>query len=421
MQVQYQTYDSYKDSGVAWLEKVPSHWNILPALTCVQESKEKNIGLKEKTVLSLSYGRVIVKSEDKLTGLVPESFETYQIVRSGDIIIRGTDLQNDVTSLRTGLAKNDGIITSAYLNLRTKQHVKPEYLHYLLHTFDTMKVYYGMGSGLRQNLDYRDFKRLQITIPHSEEQDRIVAFLDYKTAEIEAAIEKKQRLIELLKEQKAILINQAVTKGLNPAATMKDSGIEWVGRIPEHWEVKKLKYVVQNSTTPATKLNKNLGYVGLENIESFSGKYNFSDNVEWEGASKIFVKGDILFSKLRPYLAKGFIAENQGVCTGELLTLKITADINSHYLLELLLSIDFITVVNSSTYGSKMPRANWDFIGNQYIPVPTRLEQKKIYDFSVRIKNEVHVLITQELLGIEKLKEFKQTLIAHAVTGKIKV
>ena len=246
MQVQYKTYDSYKESDVSWLGKIPSHWDILPGHTCVQESKEKNIGLKEKTVFSLSYGRVVVKSEDKLTGLVPESFETYQIVKPGDIIIRGTDLQNDVTSLRTGLAKDDGIITSAYINLRARKHVIPEYLHYLLHAFDTMKVYYGMGSGLRQNLDYRDFKKLQITIPSSEEQSRIVTFLDHKTTEIEAAVEKKQRLIDLLKEQKSILINKAVTKGLNPNVPMKDSGIEWIGQIPAHWEVKKVKALMKN-------------------------------------------------------------------------------------------------------------------------------------------------------------------------------
>ncbi|MEP4461957.1 MAG: hypothetical protein ABJ027_08080, partial [Roseibium sp.] len=116
----YPKHESYTDSGIDWIGQVPSSWSVEPGRQCLYESKLKNIGMKESTVLSLSYGRVIVKDEDKLTGLVPESFETYQVVQPGDIIIRGTDLQNDMTSLRTGLARNTGIITSAYINLRPK-------------------------------------------------------------------------------------------------------------------------------------------------------------------------------------------------------------------------------------------------------------------------------------------------------------
>jgi restriction endonuclease S subunit len=124
---------------------------------------------------------------------------------------------------------------------------------------------------------------------------------------------------------------------------------------------------------------------------------------------------------LRPYLAKAFIASDSGVCTGELLTMKATNNIISKYLLELILSIDFIALVNSSTYGSKMPRANWDFIGNQYIMLPSKEEQIKIFQFANDMKEKTEFLITKEWQAIEKLKEFKQTLIAHAVTGKIKV
>ena len=241
----YPRYDTYKPAQSLWLKEVPSHWKLLPGLAVLKENKEKNIGMVEETVLSLSYGKVTIKPPEKLTGLVPESFETYQVISPNDIIIRPTDLQNDQTSLRTGIAKDRGIITSAYICLRPELSHNATFIHYLLHAYDLLKVFYGMGSGLRQNLDYRDFKRLEICIPPRDEQDRIANFLDQKTAEIDEAIAKKQRLIELLQEQKAILINQAVTKGLNPDVSMRDSGVEWIGEIPAHWEVTRLKFATK--------------------------------------------------------------------------------------------------------------------------------------------------------------------------------
>jgi type I restriction enzyme S subunit len=233
-------YDRYKDSGVEWLGEVPEHWEVLPGRTCLTLNKETNQGNKENTVLSLSYGRVIVKPPEKLTGLVPTSFEGYQIIAPGDVIIRPTDLQNDTTSLRVGLAKNRGIITSAYLGLRPIQKASSEYLFYLLHAYDLLKVFYGMGTGMRQSLDWRDFKYMRLSLPPRTEQDRIVTFLDEKTSEIDALIAKKQRQIELLDEQKAILINRAVTRGLTPDVPLKDSGVAWIGQIPEHWSLAPL-------------------------------------------------------------------------------------------------------------------------------------------------------------------------------------
>ena len=210
-----QRYESYKPSGVKWLGDVPAHWEVRPGFTCFKENKDRNKGLVENTVLSLSYGRIVIKPEEKLTGLVPESFESYQLVKPGDIVIRTTDLQNDQTSLRVGYAKDKGMITSAYLGLRCHLEINPEYVFRLLESYDALKVFYGMGSGLRQNIDFWDFKRLPVPLPPRDEQDRIVVFLDQNTAEIDAAIAKKERLIELLDEQKSILINSLVTKGVN--------------------------------------------------------------------------------------------------------------------------------------------------------------------------------------------------------------
>ena len=153
-------YPKMKDSGVEWLGQVPSHWTRLPGRACYREKKVPNKGLAETTVLSLSYGHIVVKPPEKLHGLVPASFETYQIVEPGDIIVRPTDLQNDWNSLRFGLRRDRGVITSAYMCLCTEEAVTRPYGHLLLHTYDLKKVLYGLGSGLRQNLDWSDFKYL---------------------------------------------------------------------------------------------------------------------------------------------------------------------------------------------------------------------------------------------------------------------
>ena len=276
-------YESYKDSGVEWLGKIPSHWDLTIGMNVFRENKRDNKGMKEKTVLSLSYGQIIIKPEEKLVGLVPESFETYQIVEPNDIIIRCTDLQNDQTSLRTGLAKDKGIITSAYLNLKVINNHSAKFLHYYLHALDITKVLYKFGSGLRQNLSFLDFKRLPIIdIPLSEQQ-KIAQFLDDKTAKIDQAVDWAEKQIALLKEHKQILIQNAVTRGLNPDVPLKDSGVEWIGQVPEHWEVKKLKYlgnaIIGLTYSPDDLCDESEGILVARSSNIQNGSFVYSDNV----------------------------------------------------------------------------------------------------------------------------------------------
>ena len=243
-------YSAYKDSGVEWLGEVPQHWTVLPGRACYVEKKVPNLALKEKNVLSLSYGRIVVKPPEKLHGLVPSSFESYQIVEPLDIVVRPTDLQNDWNSLRFGLSRHLGIITSAYLCFRTKNTLTPEFGHLLLHSYDLMKVFYGLGSGLRQNLDWSDFKHLACSIPPLPEQTAIVRFLDHADRRIRRYIRAKQKLIALLEEQKQAIIQQAVTGKIDvctgePYPAYKDSGVEWLGKVPEHWELRRLKWVTR--------------------------------------------------------------------------------------------------------------------------------------------------------------------------------
>jgi type I restriction enzyme S subunit len=235
-------YPAMKDSDVPWLEEVPEHWVVAPGRACFKESHKPNTGLIEKTVLSLSYGQIVVKPEDKLHGLVPASFETYQIVEPGDIICRPTDLQNDKTSLRFGFSGYRGIITSAYICLRTLDCIDRRFAHLLLHAYDLKKIFYGLGSGLRQNLDWRDFKTLPCLLPPLPEQVAIVRFLDHVDGRVRRYIRSKQKLIKLLEEQKQVIIHHAVTRGLDPNVRLKPSGVEWLGDVPEHWDVAALRH-----------------------------------------------------------------------------------------------------------------------------------------------------------------------------------
>ena len=200
-----------KDSGIEWVGNIPKHWEVHPVYHYFGERKVKNSALREQNLLSLSYGKIIRKDIDTVGGLLPASFNTYNIVEPDDIIIRPTDLQNDKRSLRTGLVTEHGIITSAYIDLMPKANVNSKYFHYLLHSYDVTKVFYNMGNGVRQGLNYSEFAKLMIFAPPTQEQQDIVDYLDTKCAEIDAIIEDKKEQIETLEQYKKSLIYEYVT------------------------------------------------------------------------------------------------------------------------------------------------------------------------------------------------------------------
>jgi len=236
-------YPAYKDSGVPWVHKVPEHWEVQPLLAVMKERNEPNMGMRENNLLSLSYGRIVQKDIDSNDGLLPESFETYQIVRPDDIVFRLTDLQNDKRSLRSAIVGQLGIITSAYV-AGHPHGALPAYIHYLFRSYDQSKVFYSMGGGLRQSMKFADLKRMPVLLPPRSEQTTIATFLDRETAKIDALVAEQERLIALLKEKRQAVISHAVTKGLDPSVPMKDSGVKWLGEVPAHWEVVRIKHVV---------------------------------------------------------------------------------------------------------------------------------------------------------------------------------
>lgn len=205
-------YPAMKHSGVEWLGQVPEHWDVKPGRACVYEKRQPNDGMVEDTVLSLSYGRIIVKPKEKLRGLVPESFETYQVVDPRDVICRPTDLQNDRTSLRFGIAKDRGIITSAYMCFGTQEGLDGGFGHLLFHAYDLMKIFYGLGSGLRQNLSWADFKYLPCVTPPLTEQSAIVRYLDHMDRRVSQLVRAKRKLIALLIEQRQAAIDEIMSQ-----------------------------------------------------------------------------------------------------------------------------------------------------------------------------------------------------------------
>lgn len=200
-----------KESGIEWIGKIPSTWSVQPLFTLYKEGKKRNREGNEKNLLSLSYGKIIRKDIKSNDGLLPENFNGYNIVEVDDIIIRPTDLQNDKRSLRTGLVREHGIITSAYIDLQPKGKVNSEYFHFLLHVYDMKKVFYNMGNGVRQGLNYSEFSKLRVIVPSEDEMNHIVRFLEQKISCIDKLIQDEEEKINKLRLYKKSLIYEVVT------------------------------------------------------------------------------------------------------------------------------------------------------------------------------------------------------------------
>lgn len=200
-----------KDSGIEWIGEIPKSWGINTIFQLCTQVKNKNVGLIENNLLSLSYGKIKRKNIDAVEGLLPESFDGYNIIEKDDIVLRLTDLQNDHTSLRVGISEERGIITSAYLTIRNRSNFVPKYLYYYLHSFDISKGFYGMGAGVRQSLNWDGLKWLKVITPSREEQEQIAEFLNTKCTEIDNLISKKEQYITEIENYKKSLIYEYVT------------------------------------------------------------------------------------------------------------------------------------------------------------------------------------------------------------------
>ena len=204
-----------KDSGISWIGMIPEHWELRKLSQVSYEHYISNKDVHHQNLLSLSYGRIIRKDINTTEGLLPASFDTYQIVEEGNIVLRLTDLQNDHKSLRVGLVKEEGIVTSAYVCLGVYNSMIPSYLYNVLHSYDIKKLFYSMGGGLRQNLNWQGMKKIDIPLPPLNEQRAIVAYIEEKCQKIDTLMTELQAEIDYMKEYKQRLIADCVTGQVN--------------------------------------------------------------------------------------------------------------------------------------------------------------------------------------------------------------
>ena len=293
-------------------------------------------------------------------------------------------------------------------------------LHYMKYSLEYIAIYHKRADTNGYKIMNNEMAEIKLTLPPLIQQQAIANFLDQKVSEIDHILKKTRESIEEYKKYKQSLITEAVTKGLNPDVEMKDSGIEWIGEIPKHWDTKKMKYCVKLRNEKGI-FNKEIDhYIGLENIESFSGRYIKTESLYEGGTYDIFKNGDILFNRLRPYLTKCLMPIFDGFCTGELLIIKEFEGFKK-YLFYYLISSKFIDVLNSSTYGTKMPRVSWEFMKELCLTLPNIQEQNQIVNYLDIKCTEIDSLISQKEALLSDLELYKKSLIYEYVTGKREV
>lgn len=305
-----------KDSGIEWIGCIPKDWGINTIFQLCTQVKNKNLGLQEKNLLSLSYGKIKRKNIDTVEGLLPESFDGYNIIDKDDIVLRLTDLQNDHTSLRVGISEERGIITSAYLTLRNRGDFVPKYLYYYLYSFDISKGFYGMGAGVRQGLNWDGVKWLQVLAPLKDEQGRIATFLDIKCAKIDVVLEKTRASIDEYKKLKQAVITQAVTKGIRGGRPMKDSGESFLHKVPVGWTNSKIKYCAIFSPLCNTSHLTEDSIVTFTPMECIKNGYFENREAVFASMNSSYTQyqeGDIVFAKVTPCFENGNIAIMQGL------------------------------------------------------------------------------------------------------------
>ena len=423
-----------KDSGIAWIGAMPRAWKMNTIAQIFLQVKCKNTGLQEKNLLSLSYGKVKRKSIDTVEGLLPESFDGYNIIEKDDIVLRLTDLQNDHTSLRVGLAEERGIITSAYLTIRNRSNFCPKYLYYYLHSFDIAKGFYGMGAGVRQGLNWDGVKWLKILAPSVPEQERIAAFLDAECAEIDTVLEKTRASIEEYKKLKQAVITQAVTKGVRGDRPMKDSGIEWIGDIPAEWEIRKIFRTINkvgdiDHYMPGSvddgipylmtgDLQEKLSDVNLKRCK----KVSFQDYEML--SSKIRVsKGDAVFARYATIGTVCFVdTEDNILVSYACLIIKPNSSLlYGEFLFYYLKSTAFLEEIKQYIKANTQANVGLDSVSKAKIALPSVHEQQKIVEYLRDKCKKIDALIAKKQQYLTEIENYKKSLIYEYVTGKKEV
>ena len=416
------TNSKLKDSNIEWLGKIPRDWKVKPLYLFFFERKNKNNKGKEKNLLSLSYGKIIQKDINSTGGLLPQSYNTYNVIEAGDIIIRPTDLQNDKHSLRTAFSKEHGIITSAYIDLAPLKDTNSEYFHYVLHAYDIEKVFYNMGNGVRQGLNYSEFSKLKLPIPSSEEQKEIVNFLNNQVSQIDKLSKKIQQEITDLEKYRKSIITKAVTTGLNKNIQMKDSNIDYINKMPSTWHLTRLKYIL-------TERNQR-SIDGKEMLLSVSQKkgvlpaYQVKRSIKANSlvGYKIVKQNDLVFNKLNPALARFGVSNYNGITSPDF-SVYYSNKINIQFLSFLLKTSKYVTEYKRlcSGVGESYTRLYTPTLYNIKVALPTIKEQNKIVNILNKKDQKIKKLMEKQKRLLLTLTQYKQSLIYEYVTGKKQV
>ncbi len=350
-------------SDGVWHGTLPTGWIERPLYAVAAERRNANKGLRETNLLSLSYGRIVRKDIESSEGLLPASFETYQIVKPGDVVLRLTDLQNDQRSLRSGLVGERGIITSAYLALRV-HGAEPRFIAYQLRAIDSMKIFYSMGGGLRQSIGFGDLKRLPLALPPLEEQRAIADYLDRETAQIDAFIAKNEELIDLLVERRAAVVTALIVGGLDPKLVTVD--VSGIGRLPAHWIVDRFARVAQvrgGLLSPNDQRFETLPLVAPNHVESKTGRLLAlvpASEQSAESGKYAARAGDVIYSKIRPVLAKVVLAPEDCLCSADMyaITSRSSGVLSNEFLRWQMLSKWFTEWAAERSMRVAMPKIN---------------------------------------------------------------
>ena len=433
------TYEKTKDSGIEWIGSVPSHWRVHTLYQLVIQVKEKNSNLQEKNLLSLSYGKIKRKDIDSPDGLLPASFDGYNIIEDGDIVLRLTDLQNDHTSLRVGLATERGIITSAYTTLRPIDTSNSKYLYYLLHAFDLKKGFYGMGSGVRQGLNYAEVKELRVVLPSQDEQNAIVRFLDNQCGQIDSIIEEAKSSIAEYKKLREAVIFEAVTRGIKHREKTKDSGIKWIGEISESFSITRMRYIVSEykagpfgSSLITDKLN-NQGNILVYTPEHIATQRTDLENNLYlpeerrKEMAQFFVQpGNIIFPIVGSLGRAMLITDSmpEGIINQRLAKFKLDeSTIDTEYFLWMFARSTFYAqFIEVNCRGSFIVNLTKTIVYDMPVILPNTLEeQRQISAYLKRKCGLIDELIKQKQSLVKELADYKKSLIFETVTGKRKV
>lgn len=414
-----------KNSEISWVGSIPSKWKIHPLKLYFGERVHPNSLNKETNLLSLSYGKIIRKDIKTVGGLVPTSYSTYNIIEPNDIVIRPTDLQNDRKSLRTGLCKEHGIVTSAYITIKPVENIVPAYFHYLLHSYDISKVFYNMGSGVRQGLNFDEFSKLLLIEPPLSEQKAIANFLDEKCAEIDGLLADLDEQIKTLRAYEKSLIAETVTHGLNPYAPMKQTGVGWIDYIPEHWKFEKFKHhlsprrVTGCGDKQVLSVYREFGVIPKDSRDD-------NHNVTSDDTSKYkHVRvDDFVINKMKAWQGSMGVSQYEGIVSPAYLVYSFSDnEYYPRYFNYLMRNANYIPEYRRLSGGIR--EGQWDLspyeLGKLLIIIPPIQEQIEIAKFLDEKLASIEELIAEKHLQTLQLKEYKSSLIYEYVTGKKQV